>query len=431
MAYSTGEFDSRARRMADSAMAAGFDVVLYGRWEPGLALEESPYGFPIVRVPVDPLMAVPRLRALGRRRLRAGQARGHRSVVVPTGARRRGPVGLLRRVWSARRWASFPASIMGWVAALDEVAEPADIWHGMWIAGLPAALRMRDRFGGAALYDSRDVYLQSRELARLSPRLREPLALVERRWARRVDAVLTANDAYAEMLRDQLRLRKRPTVAYNCPERWTLPDPRPDLIRQRLRLSPGMRVALYHGGLTAERGIGPAMEAVLRVPDAVLVLLGYGPWRDQLKAAAADAAYRGRVFVLDAVTPDELLPWVASADAAVMTIEDTSPNHRSTTPNKLFEAMAAGVPVVASDLPGMAGIVRETGCGVLVDPRSIDSIAGGLREVLHASAAERAAVVGRCIRAHHETYAWETQEGRLLQLYHRLFERSRERALSA
>ena len=156
--------------MANSAIAAGYDVVLYGRWEPGLAVEELPYGFPIVRVPVDPLMAVPGLRWLGRRRVRTGQARGHRSVAVPTGARRRGPMGLVRRAWSARRWASFPASIMGWVAALEDVVEPADIWHGMWIAGLPASVRLRKRLGGAALYDSRDVYLQSRELARLSPR---------------------------------------------------------------------------------------------------------------------------------------------------------------------------------------------------------------------------------------------------------------------
>jgi glycosyltransferase involved in cell wall biosynthesis len=394
--YSTGAFDSRARRMANSAIAAGFDVTLYGRWEPGLALEDAPYGFPMIRVPVDPLMAVPGLRALGRRRVRTGAARGHRSVPVPTGERRRGLAGRARRVWSARRWASFPASIMGWVAALEEVVEPADIWHGMWIAGLPAAVRMRSRFGGAALYDSRDVYLQSRELARLPPRLREPLALIERRWARRVDAVLTANDAYAEMLEEQLRV-PRPIVAYNCPERWDVPEPRPDLIRERLGLPATTRIALYHGGLTTDRGIRPAMDAVLRVPDAALVLLGYGAWRDQLVEDTASPPYRGRVFVLDAVTPEQLLPWVASADAAVMAIEDTSPNHRFTTPNKLFEAMAAGTPVVASDLPGMAAIVRATGCGVLVDPGSVDSVAAGLDQVLHASP-ESARGHGRAVR---------------------------------
>jgi glycosyltransferase involved in cell wall biosynthesis len=90
--------------------------------------------------------------------------------------------------------------------------------------------------------------------------------------------------------------------------------------------------------------------------------------------------------------------------------------------------MAAGTPVVASDLPGMAAIVRATGCGVLVDPGSVDSVAAGLDQVLHASPEAHAAMVARCVRAHHETYAWETQEGRLLQLYEQLLATARGRA---
>ena len=53
-----------------------------------------------------------------------------------------------------------------------------------------------------------------------------------------------------------------------------------------------------------------------------------------------------------------------------MAIQPTTLNHRYTTPQKLFESMAAGVPVVASDLPGMASIVRATGAGILCNPTS-------------------------------------------------------------
>jgi hypothetical protein len=294
LAYSTGEFDSRARRMATSAIRAGFEVTVYGRWEAGLEREEAPYGYRIVRVPVDPFMAIPGLRSYGRRRLRKGLARGHRSVTFPSAARRRGPLGIVRRAWSARRWLLFPASILGWGAALDEVVEPSEIWHGMWIAGLPAAVRQKRRLGGAALYDSRDVYMQGRELARLPPRARSPLERIERRWAHRCDAILTVNDGFAEMLRTQLHV-KRPVVVYNCPERWDVPAPRPDRIRERLSLPASTPIALYQGGLMDERGIRESMEAILAVPGAVLVLLGYGPWRDQLARDIGRVPYRGRV----------------------------------------------------------------------------------------------------------------------------------------
>jgi glycosyltransferase involved in cell wall biosynthesis len=228
------------------------------------------------------------------------------------------------------------------------------------------------------------------------------------------------------MLRSQLRV-KRPLVVYNCPERWLVPDPRPDLIRERLGLPPTTRIALYHGGLMSDRGIRESMEAVLSVPDTALVLLGYGPWRDRLAGEVEEPPYQGRVFLIDAVPSSELLEWVASADVAVIPIQDTSPNHRYGTANKLWEAIAAGVPVVASDLPGMRDIVRETGCGVLVDGSSPASIAEGMRSILLAPAEERAAMVGRCLRAHRETYNWESQEDRLLVLYRRLLEVGRRR----
>src|SRR2546426_9076959 len=69
VSYSTAEFDSRTRRMAASAQGAGHEVVVYARWEPGLALEDDSSGIHLVRVPTDLFLAIPGLRWLGHRRL--------------------------------------------------------------------------------------------------------------------------------------------------------------------------------------------------------------------------------------------------------------------------------------------------------------------------------------------------------------------------
>ncbi len=140
----------------------------------------------------------------------------------------------------------------------------------------------------------------------------------------------------------------------------------------------------------------------------------------ELRARAAAPDSVGRLFVLPAVPPTDLLDWVASADVVAMPIQPSTLNHRLTTPNKLFEAMAAGVPVVASDLPGMAGIVRETGCGVLCDPTSPASIAAAIESILDAPEPERVAYRERAIAAAHGSYSWEAQFDVLIGEYGRL-----------
>ena len=83
-----------------------------------------------------------------------------------------------------------------------------------------------------------------------------------------------------------------------------------------------------------------------------------------------------------AVDPPDIPGWTAAADVAAIPIQPTTLNHRLTTPTRLFDALGAGVPVVASDLPGMAAIVRRYGCGVLCVPSDPTSIAEALRDVL-------------------------------------------------
>jgi glycogen synthase len=309
----------------------------------------------------------------------------------------------------------FPLRPMGWAIALEDVVEPADIWHGMWAGSLPALHRLRARFGGHTIYDSRDVYMRSRGFEQMGA-FKAPFAALERRWARGVDAVLTVNDAYAALLAGQFGI-ERPPVVRNTPDRYTLPAERPDLIRAALGLPSDTRVVLYQGGLLTDRGIEQGMEAILGVENAVFVILGVGkPTKEMADLAAADRL-QGRVAFLPPVQPDRLLDWTASADVMLMAIQPTSINHRFTTPQKLWEAIAAGVPVVATDLPGMAEVVRETGCGVLVEATDPADIARGIRAIVDASPEEREAMRERTWRAGQERYNWQHEADTLLALY--------------
>jgi glycosyltransferase involved in cell wall biosynthesis len=244
---------------------------------------------------------------------------------------------------------------------------------------------------------------------------------LERRWAHAVDAVIAVSEPYAAMMERDLDLAD-PAVVRNCPERWDPPDPRPDRIRAALGIDPDTRIVLYQGGLLVDRGIEEAMDAILDVPGAVLVLMGFGNQEARFRGMASGPMYAGKVFVLDAVPPVELLDWTASADVMVMAIQPRSENHRFMTPQKLWEALAAGVPVVAADLPGFAAVVNETGCGELCDPGSPASIAAAIRRILDGGPETIRRLGDRGLAAAHDRYNWETQFAVLDGVYARLLE---------
>jgi glycogen(starch) synthase len=422
LSYSSGEYDARALRMAKSAVKAGWDVTVYARWHRGLAVVEERDGFRLVRAPKDWRYLVPGLRRVARRRYRAVLARKPSSLaagVAKKAPRSRFRFRPLERWHWWQRIREFPLQPMGWAIALEEVVEPADVWHGMWAGSLPALARMRGRHGGRTVYDSRDIFMHSRKFARLGRPGRNLLEWAERRWAHRADHVMTVNDAYADLLVHQLQI-PRPTVVMNCREIWTPPSPRPDLIREALRLPAETGIVLYQGYLALERGIEQSMEAILQVPSAVLVLMGFGVLEKGLADQVTRPPYLGRVHLVPPVPPEALLIWSASADALVMAIQPTTLNHRYTTPQKLFESMAAGVPVVASDLPGMAPIVQATGAGVLCDPTSPASITAAISSIVTASPEDRLAMRERALRAAHDRYNWEAQLGTLFAVYGQL-----------
>jgi glycosyltransferase involved in cell wall biosynthesis len=331
--------------------------------------------------------------------------------------RRHRPSGGTTTDWLVR----WRFALLGWAEAAAAAAPAAGAYHGHDLTGLEAAGRAWRRNGGALVYDSHEIFLESGSNANRPSWAKAMLARSERRWVRAASALVTVNESLATELSRRLRPR-RTVVVHNAPERWNAPAERPNLLRERLPIPPDASIALYHGGFSAHRGLEELAESLLEpgMERVHAVYLGYGSIRDALDELVAEPRFGGRAHVLDAVPPDELLPWVASADVGVMAIQPSTLNHRLSTPNKLFESLAAGLPVVVSDFDEMRAIVlRDAGgpLGAVCDPNDPASIARAIRSILERSPAEREALRARCLAAAHERWNWATEVGGLLALY--------------
>lgn len=423
---SSGAFDSRAWRIASALAARGHEVTVLARSEAGLPdREEHPAGYRIVRVPVSAEAGLPGpvrwLAKRARRRRPGGSPSGADADTPATPPSRRGLAARFRAGFAAAwRLGAIGLTVRSQRLASRPVAPMADLVHAMAYMGIPIGLDLGRRDLAPVVYDARDIYVHARNIARLPLLARRLFGTIERRWARSAARVMTVNRPYADVMAKRFGT-VLPAIVMNCSYRRDPPAERPRRFHEALALSKTARVVLYQGGLAPHRGIEELIAALDQLAGNIhLCLLGYGP----LEAAFADEArrdvHRGRLHVLPAVPPTELLDWVASADIVAMPIQPSTLNHRLTTPNKLFEAMAAGVPVVASDLPGMAPIVTETGCGVVCDPTDPAAIAEAIRSIFAMPAAERTAMSRRALEAAAGPYSWEAQVEVLLDEYARL-----------
>jgi glycosyltransferase involved in cell wall biosynthesis len=123
------------------------------------------------------------------------------------------------------------------------------------------------------------------------------------------------------------------------------------------------------------------VRAVADCEPVEVAFLGYGPEETELKQTAIALNAGARIHFLDPVPPDRIRPVIAGADAGITLLEDTCLNHRFALPNKLFDYLAAGLPVLGSRLPEIDRIVKGRDVGLTVDPEDHDELVSGLRRL--------------------------------------------------
>ncbi|MFH7107650.1 glycosyltransferase family 4 protein [Achromobacter xylosoxidans] len=299
-----------------------------------------------------------------------------------------------------------------WLWRAFLLARKAAIVHCNDLPTLPvgAAARMLSRKRTRVVYDAHEFEIN--DVAN-EPRWKIRVkSLMERFWIRHVDATMTVSESIADEYVRMYGITK-PALVLNCPPLAPLPEA--DIFRSTFGISHDAIIFLYQGGLAAGRGIEPIIEAFTKLPDTrrVVVFMGYGPMADSISQAASKSP---NIYYHPAVSPDVLPAYTASADVGLCLIENLCLSYFYCLPNKLFEYLMAGLPVMVSDLQELRRFVENHSVGPVLPDGDVTSILEAISR-LDETALAKYAVAARSAR---QLFHWQAQENVLLDVYARV-----------
>ncbi|MBI4929450.1 MAG: glycosyltransferase [Bacteroidetes bacterium] len=235
---------------------------------------------------------------------------------------------------------------------------------------------------------------------------------IERRIFPKLKSIYTVNDSIARLYKDAYGVdvkvvRNFPLLIEN--------EERVLKTKKELQLPEEKKIILYQGSVNVDRGLLEAVEAMQYVNDAVLLIVGDGDILEKVKAKALQLNLNEKVLFKKKVPFDELKHYTRHADLGISLDKDTNINYRFSLPNKIFDFVHAGVPVLASNLVEIKKIVDKHEIGEMVENHNPKHIAEKIIFMLNDSEI-RKMWKENCLLASKE-FCWQNEEYILNEIY--------------
>lgn len=307
------------------------------------------------------------------------------------------------------------------------VAWTPDVVHTHDGMSLPLGVSAAVRSNAFMVFDSHE--LEAHRNPPLSASQRRSVEKIEQYYLPLADAVTTVGHKIADHLKDKYGIT-RPQVIYNAPpknprplpEKWQ--QPARTSLRTEAGIGPDTTVLVYTGNITINRGVEQTLEGMAQylgragaIQDIRLSMVGKTRPEtfDAISVLAEKLGLQDHINFHDPVSPTAVVDFIAEGDIAVIPVIPVAMSYDYAMPNKLFESMLAGLPILGARLAEMAPFIEKHKIGVCYDPLSAKSFADALGQLLVSGKAPRLSAKRK--QELTDEFSWEAQETVLHNVY--------------
>lgn len=261
--------------------------------------------------------------------------------------------------------------------------------------------------GKKLVYDSHEYFTGVPELEG-RPFVRRIWKSIERMIVPRLETVITVNESIAELYRQEYHIPV--TVIRNVPiaQGFTLDADHRAAIRAKLGVAASEHLLILQGsGINKDRGAEEAVQAMQYLQNTKLLILGGGDVLNDLKALVKSADIADKVIFMPRMPYLEMMQHTAACDLGLTLDKDTNINYRFSLPNKVFDYIQAGIPVLASKLVEVEKIVKGYDIGYVISSLDPKSMANAIQSAL--SDTETIALKRKNLQLAGSALTWENE----------------------
>ena len=277
------------------------------------------------------------------------------------------------------------------------------------------ACRIASKLKGKPLvYDSHEYFLGVPEIQD-RPKVKKVWTKIERSIFPKLKHVFTVNDSIADLYEKDYGIR--PQVVRNIPNKNSLPQYKS---REELGLPENKKIVILQGaGINIHRGAEELLEAIAIMDNTLLLIVGTGDVIEQLKERSKKNDLKNKVIFTGRLPYSEMMQYTQIADVGVTLDKDTNINYKFSLPNKIFDYLNAGAPVLATNLPEIKKVIESYDVGLIIHDLKPETIKNGLETIWKEK--ERYLSLKQNAKNASNELNWENDASKILTTYRQIF----------